>query len=143
MTWTVHPAKENTTKTVISLVFISALLIYVFIFWGLVWGALGLVFLFVTLQSYYFPTRYELTDEQVLVKGFFVSQKRKLVEFKKIYVGKNGVLLSPFKHKTFLNNFRGIFLFLPRERDQIVVFLKERIGEPTIAEPVSPAPDPQ
>jgi hypothetical protein len=143
MTWTVHPAKENTTKTVISLVFISVLLLYVFIFWGLVWGALGLVFLFVALQSYYFPTRYELTDEQVLVKGIFVSQKRKLAEFKKIYVGKNGVLLSPFKHKTFLNNFRGIFLFLPRERDKIVAFLKERMGEPAIPDSAGPAPDSQ
>jgi hypothetical protein len=135
MKWTIHPAKENKKKTILSLVFIGALLVYVFIFWGLIWGTIGLIFMFIALQPYYFPTRYELTDECAQVKTIFATQKRKLTDFKKVYVGKNGVLLSPFKRKTFLNNFRGIFLFLPPERDEILKFLKDRISEPPLPEP--------
>ena len=136
MTWTIHPAKDNKKKTILSLIFIGALILYVFIFWGLIWGAFGLIFMFIALQPYYFPTRYELTDEYVQVKTIFATQKRTLTDFKKVYVGKNGVLISPFKRKTFLNNFRGIFLFLPPERDEIVKFLTDRITEPP-----NPAPE--
>jgi len=138
MIWTIHPAKENKKKTILSLIFIGALLVYVFIFWGLIWGTLGLIFMFIALQPYYFPTRYELTDEYVQVRTVFANQKRKLIDFKKVYVGKNGALLSPFKRKTFLNNFRGIFLFLPPDRDEILKFLKDRISEPSIPEPAIP-----
>ena len=82
MIWTIHPAKDNKKKTVLSLIFIGALILYVFIFWGLIWGTFGLIFLFIALQPYYFPTRYELTDEYVQVKTLFAIQKRKLTDFK-------------------------------------------------------------
>jgi hypothetical protein len=95
--------------------------------------------MFIALQPYYFPTRYEVGDEYVQVRTVFANQKRKLTDFKKVYVGKNGILLSPFRHKTFLNNFRGVFLFLPRDRDEIIEFIKDRIPEPAPeAEPVPP-----
>jgi hypothetical protein len=140
MIWTIHPAKDNKKKTIISLIFIALLLVYIFIFWGPIWGGLGLIFLFIALQPYYFPTRYELTDEYVQVRTIFANQKRKLTDFRKVYIGKNGALLSPFKRKTFLNNFRGIFLFLPPEREEIIKFLKDRISEPPADEPASPEP---
>jgi NOL1/NOP2/fmu family ribosome biogenesis protein len=56
-----------------------------------------------------------------------MTQKRKLTEFRKVYVGRNGVLLSPFRRKTFLNQFRGVFLLLPEQRDEILEFLTIRI----------------
>jgi hypothetical protein len=139
MKWTIHPAKENQTKTILSLAFIGALMVYVFIFWGPVWGAFGLIFMFIALQPYYFPTKYEVGDEFVQVKTIFATQKRKLTDFKKVYVAKNGILLSPFRRKTFLNNFRGVFLFLPRERDEIIKFIKDRIPDPAVTEnPIQP-----
>jgi len=137
MKWTIHPAKENQKKTILSLVFLGLLLAYVFIFWGPIWGAIGLVFMFIALQPYYFPTHYEVDDEYVQVKTIFATQKRRLADFKKVYVGKNGVLLSPFRHKTFLNNFRGVFLFMPREREEMIKFIKDRIPEPAVSEPPS------
>jgi hypothetical protein len=57
-----------------------------------------------------------------------MTQKRKIREFKRLYEGKNGVLLSPFRHKTFLNQFRGVFLLLPSERDKIVNYLNTIIN---------------
>ncbi len=114
MTWSVHPANENPVKTIISLVFIFGFLIFILIFYGPLLAALGLAFLFVSLHSFYFKTTYEIDNESVSIKTVFGTQKRKLREFKKIYKGKNGILLSPFKHKTFLNNFRGLFLYYPK-----------------------------
>lgn len=127
MKWSVYPAKYNRTKTVITLIFVSAFLIFVILFYGVFWGLLGFVILFFSLHSYYFPTHYEVNDDEVIIKNIFTTQKRRLKEFKRVYKGKNGILLSPFKGKTFLNQFRGVFLLLPAEHTEIEEYLTERV----------------
>jgi len=115
---------KNRVKTILSLIFIFLFLFFISFFYGVFWGILGLTFLLFSLHSYYFPTHYEVNSEEVIIKNIFTTQRRKLGEFKKIYQGKNGVLLSPFKHKTFLNYFRGVFLLLPANRKEILEYLK-------------------
>jgi hypothetical protein len=127
MKWSVHPARENMIKTTVSLFFIFAFLIYVSVFFGIVFAVVGFIILFVTLHSYYFPTHYELTDSEIITKKFFGSQRRMLNEFRMVYEGKNGILLSPFRRKTFLNQFRGIFVLVPREHGNIVETIRQRI----------------
>jgi hypothetical protein len=127
MKWTVHPATRDLTKTLISSVFVTAFIIIVGAFYGIFWSIFGFVVLFVSLHSYFFPTSYDINDEEVVIKNIFMTQRRKLSEFRKVYVGKNGTLLSPFRRKTFLNQFRGVFLLLPEQRDEILEFLRTRI----------------
>ncbi len=129
MKWTVHPAKRDMTKTIISAVFIAAFLVIVGVFYGIFWSIFGFVVLVVSLHSYFFPTSYEVGAEEILVKSIFMTQKRKLDEFRRVYIGKNGVLLSPFRHKTVLNQFRGVFLLLPENRDEIIAVLESRINK--------------
>jgi hypothetical protein len=127
MKWTVHPAKRDLTRTISSGFFVTAFIVFVGIFYGIFWSIFGFVVLFVSLHSYFFPTSYEISDEQVVIKNIFMTQRRKLSEFRKVYVGRNGTLLSPFRRKTFLNQFRGVFLLLPEQRDEILEFLRARI----------------
>lgn len=127
MKWSVHPAKENHIKTGVSLLFIIGFLTYVSVFFGVLFGIVGLIILTVSLHSYYFPTQYELTDNEIIITKFFGTQRRQLSEFRKVYEGKNGLLLSPFSRKTFLNQFRGVFLLLPHERNAIVEYVKKRV----------------
>jgi len=127
MKWTVYPAKRNLTKTVLTAFFITLFLVIVGIFYGIFWSVFGFIVLFVSLHSYFFPTSYAVDDEEVVIKNIFMTQKRKLNEFRKVYVGNNGTLLSPFKRKTFLNQFRGVFLLLPEQRNEVLEFLRARI----------------
>jgi hypothetical protein len=128
MKWSVHPAKNNRTKTILSLIFVFGFLILVAIFYGAYWAILGFIILFVTLHSYFFPTYYEMSDKEIIIKTIFATQKRALKEFKKAYIGKNGILLSPFKRKTFMNRFRGVFLLLPDAREEIENYVVERLA---------------
>ena len=127
MKWTVHPAKRDLLKTLLSGFFVSAFLIFVAIFYGIFWSIFGFIVLLVSLHSYFFPTSYEITKDEVVIKNIFMTQRRKLSEFRKVYVGRNGTLLSPFRRKTFLNQFRGVFLLLPVNRDEILTLLRSRI----------------
>jgi hypothetical protein len=127
MKWTIHPAADNPVKTVLSIVFIAAFLVFVGLFYGVFWTFFGLIVLFVSLHSYFFPTAYEITEKEVIKRSIFMTQKRQLNEFRRVYEGKNGVLLSPFRRKTFLNQFRGVFLLLPVQRDEIIDILRLRV----------------
>lgn len=127
MKWSVHPAKRNRTKTALSAVLIIAFLGLVALFYGIFWGVFGFVVLLVSVHSYFFPTSYEVSGDEVMIKNIFMTQKRRLSEFRRVYEGKNGVLLSPFLHKTVLNQFRGVFLLLPEARDEVLAFLSDRI----------------
>jgi hypothetical protein len=127
MKWTVHPAGVNPVKTVLSLVFIAAFLMFVGFLYGVFWTIFGFIVLFVSLHSYFFPTAYEITENEVIKRSIFMTQRRKLNEFRRVYEGKNGILLSPFRRKTFLNQFRGVFLLLPVQRDEITDFLRLRV----------------
>ena len=137
--WSIHPARQHRVKTLITGLFIVCFLVFVTTFYGTIFGLLGLLILFFSLYSYYFPTHYEITEDAVIVKNVFMTQRRDLSEFKRVYQGKNGVLLSPFRNKTFLNHFRGVFLLLPEQKDEIITFLKERVAahQPQEQEPSS------
>jgi hypothetical protein len=103
------------------------------VFYGFFWVILGLLFLFASLNSYFLPTAYELTDDAVVIKKVYYKNRRLFKDFRRPYLLKNGILLSPFRRPTFLNNFRGIFLYYPRElerREQIAAFIKERYPDP-------------
>lgn len=134
MKWSVHPAKDNYKKTIVSLIFIIGFLTFIAIFYGIFWGFLGFVILFVSLYSYFFPSHYEIDDECVTIKNMFITQRRNLTEFKKVYQGKNGILLSPFKRKTILNQFRGVFLLLPKDRTEIEKYVRELIEKSNAVE---------
>jgi energy-coupling factor transporter transmembrane protein EcfT len=127
MKWIVHPAKRNLNKTIVSAFFVTAFVVIVGVFYGIFWSIFGFIILFVSVQSYFFPTAYDVTEEEVIIKNIFMTQRRKLSEFRRVYVGRNGILLSPFRRKTFLNQFRGVFLLLPDQHEEIVSFLRERI----------------
>jgi hypothetical protein len=128
MKWSVYPAQHNRTKTILTLSFVAAFLIFVAVFYGLFWSIFGFAVLFLSLFSYFFPTRYEVNEREVIVKNIFSTQKRSLAEFKKVYRGKNGILLSPFRRKTFLNQFRGVFLLLPSNRDEIEKYVEHCVA---------------
>ena len=130
MKWTVHPAKRNPTKTVLSALFITLFLVFVGVFYGIFWSIFGFIVLLVSLHSYFFPTSYAVDGKEVIIKNIFMTQKRRLTEFRKVYVGKNGMLLSPFRRKTFLNQFRGVFLLFPEQHREVVEFLRTRIEKP-------------
>jgi len=44
-------------------------------------------------------------------------------------VDKNGIFLSPFRKPRRLENFRGIYLMVGENRDEVISFIKERINE--------------
>ena len=107
------------------MIFVIALLgtgVLLYIFAGLYWALFGLLLLLGSLSAFYTPTKYILTEKEITLK-------RPWAEIKRYEADKNGIFLSPFSRPRRLENFRGIYLMVEGNRDEVISFIEERINE--------------
>jgi len=132
--WVCHPAKKSRRTTALVTIFIVIVIAVVYFATMSVWfGVLAVLILFGSLTSFYFPTRYTLTDEDIFVKTTTQNLKKKWTQYRSYFPDKNGVLLSPFVRPSRMENFRGIYIKFWNNKDEVVAFVKERM-EATRAE---------
>jgi len=90
--------------------------------------------LFLSLFSYFVPTEYIFTEQEIIIKGLLFERKFLWSHFKRYYVDNRGIFLSPFSNPTRLENFRGVYIrFGKGDRDAIIRFVKRKIDERSFA----------
>jgi len=108
--WEVLPAKENPKK----LIFLIIFLIFISLIFGFGFGSFFGIFAFLVLFfsniNFFIKTKYEITDEKIIIKKPFYEISKDWNWVKRIEIDKNGIFLSPFEKKSWLDPFRGIFL---------------------------------
>jgi len=128
ITWKIHRAKEYPRKTLYVSLFIAIFIIFLIIFYGLPWAVLAFIILFFSLNAYFLPAKYTLTDTEVIVDKKLFSNKLEWTRFRKYYITTTGIVLSPFTKRNLLDNFRGIHLLLPKENsEEIINFIKNKL----------------
>ncbi len=128
--WVCHPAKKNLIRTVAVSLFIMVLVVIVYYMTYSIWFAiLGFAILTGSLAAFYFPTRYKLTEREIVVKSTIQTNKRKWSQYRSCYPDKNGVLLSPFLRPSRLENFRGLYIRFWNNRDEVMAFVKKQIDK--------------
>jgi hypothetical protein len=65
------------------------------------------------MRQFFIRTHYIVDAEGVRIHSLGGQTKRSWNYFKSFYEDKNGVLLSPFKDKSYLESFRGVYLIFP------------------------------
>ncbi|MCX5800729.1 MAG: hypothetical protein NTX17_05010 [Candidatus Eisenbacteria bacterium] len=104
-------------------------------------AALSVVVLFGSLHSYFFTASYSLSNEGVEIKGPFGTQKREWGRFKSFWVDANGLSLSPFTKRSWLEHYRGMRLLFGPNRDEVVEFVTRIMGkEARRGQRVTPVP---
>ncbi len=129
--WKIFLASERPWRTVIALVIIAGT-IFVFGFWVAFWAAIvAFLVFFAMLNSYFIPINYQLTADKVIIKKFYYTDRRDWKMFRRFFITPTGVVLSTFaERKRFLDNFRGVQLFLPFDRDErekILDFIESKL----------------
>ena len=136
MEWNIHPFKEEPLKSFLLIVFLFVLsIVLLFIYPNIVFISVAMLAMIVSLRGYLFNSQYKLEDDVVKVKMFFFEYKKKFNEFKKLYIGKDAFLMSPFTYKTKLNKYRGVYIPFPEEmKVEIVNFISEKFEDVVITE---------
>ena len=127
MKWVSHPCRENKKKTLILVSFLTLLFVGLYI-WFEWWGlAIGVVLIASSLFPYFAPTKYEFSEEYIIIKGLVVEKKKKWKEFRSFYPDRNGVFLSPFLEPRRLENYRGIYIRFGNKKDEVIEFVREKL----------------
>jgi uracil-DNA glycosylase len=128
MAWVCHPAKRNYRTTGLVALFIVILVIVVYYATYSIWfSILAFIILAGSLAGFFLPTRYTLSDDEIVVKTTMQTVRKKWAQFRSYYPDKNGVLLSPFPRPSRLENFRGVYLRFWYNRDDVVDFVSNKI----------------
>lgn len=126
--WVCHPAKRNMKITIGVTLFLMVLLLLVWFWTYEIWFvALGALILFISLASFYFPTKYILSKESVVIQSKANRQVKSWKQYRTYYPDKNGVLLSPFTRPSRLENFRGVYIRFWNNRDEVLAYVEKMI----------------
>ena len=128
ISWKIHKAKENPTKTLIATVFLLFVILFFLFFYGLLWAIIAILVFCISLNTYYLPITYTLTEKAVIIDKKVFKYQREWQIFRKYYLTGNGLILSPFSRRNFLDNFRGLHLLLPKDKDEIIKFIENRLS---------------
>ncbi|MCX7785703.1 MAG: hypothetical protein N2201_05695 [candidate division WOR-3 bacterium] len=131
ISWKVHRAKEFPKKTLYVSLILGIFIIFLIFFYGIFWAIFASIVLFASLNAYFLPTTYTLTDNEIIIDKKLFKNKLEWNRFRKYYITSTGIVLSPFTKKNFLDNFRGIHLLLPKENSaEIIEFIKNKLDKP-------------
>ena len=71
------------------------------------WGAFASGILFLSLESFFLPTHYELGEMELSVRRAFSSSRNGWATFRRIYRDRHGLTVSPYRRRTFLEPYRA------------------------------------
>ena len=128
--WSVHPARKDKGKFYLFILSLLFSIVLLYFAGGVFWTIFGTMVLLLALYPFYVKTEYLASPEGIFIKRPFYKKKRKWSEFRSIREYENGILLSPYKKRTFLENLRGEFLLVdPEDKRKVIKVLKELLDE--------------
>ncbi|HEY3157077.1 MAG TPA: hypothetical protein VGK76_10720 [Candidatus Eisenbacteria bacterium] len=126
--WSVWPAREKPWTAAVLLG--SLVVLGVVIAQGTgdkVLGVAAPVFVLASVGSFIAKTEYRLSPDAIEVRTLGVVRSRPWAEMRRATVDRNGVFLSPFEKRSWLEAYRGVRLPFGGNRDQVLAFVESRV----------------
>jgi hypothetical protein len=128
--WTAHPARRRPRD--VALVAAVVLLTaggVIGTFQSLYLGFLAVVILLASVAPFLFPTHYTLSDDGIEQRRAFRSRSRSWDELRRLTIGRDAALVSPFARPNWLDRYRGfVLLFDGADRDDVVDILERKVS---------------
>lgn len=138
ISWCVHPFVENWKRTVFLLMFLSSILVILYVgFQSIIIVFFSAILLIAPLYKYFLPFHYHCGQDSLVISTCCYNFERQWSSFKSNYIDKNGILLSPFSKPTRLENFRGIYIrFGQHSPTEIVDYIQHKLNTESNDEPI-------
>ncbi|MCJ7491318.1 MAG: hypothetical protein MUP15_04085 [Dehalococcoidia bacterium] len=125
LSWSAHPAREQPGRTLVALALIG------FVGWlayegggTWAWAAVAVACLLGATASYFCPSRYRLTAEDVEITGWLPRTRRPLSDFRGYDRHGDQVRLCTFTSAHRLDRFRALRMYLPDDAEAVLQFLE-------------------
>lgn len=129
--WTAHPAKKRPRDValVVAVLFLTAGAVLTS-FESVFFTFLAVVIVVVSVGQFLFPTRYRLDDRGIEERRFGLARRRAWGDLRRVQVGKDAALVSPFSRPSWLDRYRGFWLlFDGADREAVIGELRRRIED--------------
>ncbi len=130
LSWCYHPAAKNKAKTALTA---AAILAFgIFVWWysqSVIFAFLVALILTASLGVYFFPTRYTLAEDGLTVEFLGTKQVKRWNSFVRAAPEKNGIFLSPFARKGFLEHYRGVFVRYDGNKESVDRFVLSALNK--------------
>ena len=94
-----------------------------------IFAFLSMLILTVSLGVFFFPTTYTLTEEALTVEFLGTKQVKKWGGFARVLPENNGIFLSPFPRKGFLEHYRGVFVRYDGNKAEVDRFILNALAK--------------
>lgn len=131
LTWVDHPARQSPAKLALTTaVFLVSTLALLPLEGGVVLALVALAVLTFATAPFLLPTRFTLGAEGISRRSLVGTQRRTWETLRRWQEDRHGILVSPYRASTQLDDVRGIYLRGgPKEQIRQVLF--QRLGPPT------------
>lgn len=77
---------------------------------SLLWGAFSAGALFLSLETFFLPSRYEAGPAELVVQKAFSNARTPWASFRRVYEDRHGLTLSPYRRRAILEAYRAVRL---------------------------------
>ncbi len=128
ISWTSHPARENPVKLGMVVTITTLFLIFFWFVAGPWWCVLTIVVVFLSLYSFWLPTRYTLDDEGIEVSRFLYRRRFPWSRFRRYEIDRGGIFLGTFRKPSRLDPFRGLYLLGAQKEPEAADLVKRMLN---------------
>lgn len=129
-TWHAHPAGERVGAAVLGIVVILALAAAILVsFQSVAWSGLAVVFLVVSLNRFYFRSRFVIDSEGITARFPLRTQRLRWSDVQRFAVDGHGGYLSTRAVRSWLDAYRGLHLLFGRQRDAVIERVRGHLPE--------------
>jgi len=109
LSWTSHPVRRRPAQgAVVALLILATAGAIGVVTRSAFWGAFSGLVLFLSLESFFLPTRYDLGEDGLAVKRTFSRSVVEWGRFRRVYRDRHGLTLSPYRRKHFMEAYRAV-----------------------------------
>jgi hypothetical protein len=108
LAWVAHPLRRRPLLgALVGLGIILAGLVLGLWIRSVYWGVLSMGVLFLSLETFFLPSRFEAGPEELIVRKAFSTGKTPWESFRRVYEDRHGLTLSPYRRRAFMEPYRS------------------------------------
>ena len=108
LVWVAHPLRRRRLLgTLVGLGIAAAALGLGLWTRSLLWGVFSAGALFLSLETFFLPTRFEAGPAELVVQKAFSSGRTPWDSYRRVYEDRHGLTLSPYRRRSFLEPYRS------------------------------------
>jgi hypothetical protein len=127
-TWRAHPARSRPFSAVAGVLIILAVVVAVWMSFGIAWALGSAVILVIALQRFFFPSQFSIDDDGIEANYLLRHQRLQWRDVRRFLHDDHGGYLSTRARRTRLDAFIGLHIIFGDQRDEVTKRVREHMS---------------